>query len=75
MKTITRKPYSEDRFFEVIATMPDPQIFTSSSKLGVPSIKAVAYNKDGVCRYEYTHSGLIGWTEFMSRLDGTKTNE
>lgn len=67
---IIRKPYSEDRLFEIIATMPKPGVSYKFAHTGTPTIYVEAINEGGICLYKYEHSGTIGANKLLARLEG-----
>lgn len=69
---ISRNISREERFFEIIESMPRLQLrfreWRGKNGSGVPDIKVWAWNTGGVVLYKYYHSGLSGMESLRKRL-------
>jgi hypothetical protein len=57
-----------DRMEEIINSMRNPVVSIALSDAGIPDITIIAKNKDGVCKYIHTGSGLLDVSDLSKRF-------
>ena len=65
---IKRVITTEERFFEVLHSVPKLCINYREYDAYVPEIRVEFWNYGGVVSYRYSHQGVIGYKDFLNKL-------